>query len=174
MYSARDVDVALLIVRAVFGLLLVWHGYTKLRSRERKQLIASMFEKYGLSPGLVHVYAAAVGLMVCGMCLVLGLFVAIAAAGVISLMGVAWWTVRRGKGALAVEGGWELTLIYSAIGLVLALVGPGAWSADSALGMELHGPLEAALASSLGVLGAGAFVRVFWHPAAGPVVQMEK
>jgi putative oxidoreductase len=160
-----EFDEAILLMRIVFGGLFFWHGYAKLTSRERTDKIARMFESYGLRPGLAHVYSAAIGLMICGLCVMLGLFTAVASAGMMALMIVAWWTVRRGRKVLAVEGGWELTLVYATVGGLVALLGPGSLSLDAAFGLIAHGSRVLLLSAAAGVLGAVLFISLFCRPA---------
>lgn len=165
-----EVDLAMFVMRIIFGGLFFWHGCSKLTSRGRTEKIARMFESYGLRPGSRHVYSAAAGLMLCGVCVVVGVMTTVAASGMVALMVVAWWTVRRGKGVLAVEGGWELTLIYSAVAGVVALLGPGDLSLDAAFGVRVQGLGAMVVALCAGVLGGTLFLGLFCRSARRNIV----
>ena len=53
-----------------------------------------------------------------------------AAAGFVSLMLVAAWTVHRPNGFFIVKEGWEHNLVLAVSGVVVATIGPGKLSLD--------------------------------------------
>jgi putative oxidoreductase len=131
-------DLGLLLVRSVFGLLLVAHGCQKLFGWLGGFGIsgtASFFEALGFHPGKPLVVA--VGLAECGggLLLALGLVQPAAAAAIVSVMLVAIATVHWGKGLLS-PNGVELPLLYLTAAVALALTGPGPLSLDAWLGLS--------------------------------------
>jgi putative oxidoreductase len=85
----------------------------------------------------------------------LGLLGPVGPALLLSVMIVAAVTVHRGQGFFASNNGIELPLLYAAVGVVLALTGPGPYSLDPLLGLEaLWSPTVAAVALAAGVVGA--------------------
>lgn len=58
---------------------------------------------------------------------------------------------------MAQNGGYELALLYGAVAAALAFTGPGAYSADAALGLSsLWTPGVAWLALGVGIAGGAA------------------
>ncbi|HEV8363012.1 MAG TPA: DoxX family protein, partial [Gemmatimonadaceae bacterium] len=75
-------------------------------------------------------------------------------AMIVSVMIVAAITVHWDNGFFAATNGIELPLLYTAIAVVLAFSGPGAYSIDAALGLRaLWSPVFAATALGGGILG---------------------
>ncbi|OYO04848.1 DoxX family protein [Enemella evansiae] len=135
-------EIGLLLLRCFLGLLLIGHGSQKLfgvLSGHGVAGTAPIFEAWGLKPGPLMVRLAAVSELVGGVLLILGLFSPLAAAMAIGTMAVAAF-VTSAKGFWAVTGGAELAIAYGVLGVVLAFTGPGAWSADAALGWGYLGP----------------------------------
>jgi putative oxidoreductase len=75
----------------------------------------------------------------------------VAAAMITGTMITAIRTVHGPKGPWVTEGGYEYNLVLIASMFALTDRGPGDWSLDSALGIDLKGPFWA-----LAQLGAGA------------------
>ena len=149
-------DLGLLILRLVVGLLLAGHGAQKL---------FGMFGGYGLkgtsgwlgSMGLrpAGLWALLAGLSEFGggMLIALGLFTPLGAVGVIAAMLMAILIAHRGK-LWVTEGGMEYNLVLIAVAAALVFTGPGQFSLDAALGLNV--PL------SLTLLAAGlALLTVF-------------
>ena len=81
-------------------------------------------------------------------------------------MAVAFWTVHRGNGLLITKDGWEYNLVLAAVGVALATIGPGEWSLDEALGIDLNGPVGTAIALVGGLGLAVGLLAVFFRPPA--------
>ncbi len=79
---------------------------------------------------------------------------------------VAALTDHRGKGYFVFKGGWEYTLLVGMVAVVPALVGPGRWSLDHAIGFEFFGLGWAGLSVAVGVLAAAGLMAVFYRPRA--------
>jgi putative oxidoreductase len=146
-------DLALLVLRAVVGLLMMGHGAQKLFGSFGGHGIAGtgqFFEGLGLRPGRRHATAAGAAEFGAGLLLVLGLVTPLGAAAIIGVMAVAILTVHAPKGPWVTDGGYEYNALIIAVAFALAGAGPGAWSLDNAFGLDVAGTGWA-----LGALGAG-------------------
>lgn len=153
-------DLALLIVRLLFGLGLAVHGAQKLFGwfgGYGLEATGGFFESMGFRPGRTFALAAGLAEFGGGLLVALGLLGPVGPALTVSVMTVAMLTVHRGKGFLSSNNGSELPLLYVAGAIALALVGPGALSLDAALGMsDLWTPATAWTLLALGALGGAA------------------
>lgn len=161
-----EIDYGLLILRVCVGLVLAAHGYAKLFRGGRIPGTAGWFDSIGMRPGLVNAWLAALGEVVAGVVLALGLLTPFAAAGVVSLMFVAAWTVHRGKGFFIVGDGWEYNLVLAVAAVAIAITGPGAISVDAAMfgGALLAGWAGAVIAVGGGLAAAGLLLAVVYRP----------
>lgn len=123
-------DVGLLILRLVLGVTLAAHGYNKFFGGGRIPGTARWFESIGMKPGKFHATVAASTEMAAGLGLAAGLLTPIPAAGFVSLMLVAAWTVHRPNGFFIVKEGWEYNLVLAASAVVVATLGAGRLSLD--------------------------------------------
>ena len=162
----RIASLALLILRAGLGMMIFVHGYNKAFRGGRLAGTGRWFQSMGMRPGKVHAALAAFTEMGVGVLLVVGLLTTLAAAGLIALMVVAYWTVHRDKGFMITGEGWEYVALIAAMSLVCATVGPGLMSLDSELDIayRLDGWTGFWVALLLGV-GAGASqLLLFFRP----------
>ena len=149
-------DLALLVLRIVVGLGFAAHGAQKLFGIFGGHGIegtAGFFEQIGLRPGRVHAWAAGTTEFAGGLLIALGLFVPFAAAALIAVMTAAILTVHLHNGFFNTENGYEYNLELVAAVFALAGIGAGAWSLDSALGLDLAGTAWALGALAAGLLG---------------------
>jgi putative oxidoreductase len=123
-------DVGLLILRLVLGVTLAAHGYNKFFGGGRIPGTARWFESIGMKPGKFHATVAASTEMAAGLGLAAGLLTPIPAAGFVSLMLVAAWTVHRHNGFFIVKEGWEYNLVLAVSAVVVATLGAGRLSLD--------------------------------------------
>jgi putative oxidoreductase len=177
-------DLALFVLRAVVGLLLVGHGAQKLFGSFGGHGLAGtgqFFEGLGLTPGRRNAMAAGLGEFAGGLLLVVGLFTPFAAAAIIGVMVVAILTVHAPKGPWATDGGYEYNAVLIAVAFALAGAGPGAFSLDNAFGLNLAGTGWALGALAAGILGGiaallsarGAAAPVAGAPPTAPQVEAE-
>ncbi|QQG44916.1 MAG: DoxX family protein [Candidatus Sungiibacteriota bacterium] len=121
--SLLNPPLAHFILRVVLGVLIVAHGYPKLFKGFSG--FAGWLDSIGLRPGKFWALVAGAVEFLGGIFLILGLWVQVVAILFAIQMLVAMWKVKWGKVGLTAQGGWELDLIYLAVAIALALMGPG-------------------------------------------------
>jgi putative oxidoreductase len=162
-------NVGLLILRLVLGVTLAAHGYNKFFGGGRIPGTARWFESIGMKPGKFHATVAASTEMAAGLGLAAGLLTPIPAAGFVSLMLVAAWTVHRHNGFFIVKEGWEYNLVLAVSAVAVATVGPGQFSLDYLIfGKDywIHGWPGLLLSVGLGLAGAIGQLLIFYRPPA--------
>lgn len=161
-------DVGLLLLRLVLGLTLAAHGYNKCLGGGRIPGTARWFESIGMKPGAFHAVVAASTEMAAGLGLAAGLLTPIPAAGFVSLMLVAAWTVHRSNGFFIVKEGWEYNLVLAVSAVAVATVGPGRLSVDWLIFGHnwLDGWSGLLLSVLLGLAGAIGQLLIFYRPPA--------
>lgn len=122
-------EAALLAARALLGVVFIAHGWQKLNEFGIDGTAAS-FDQMGVpAPRAAAIFAAAAELGG-GICLLLGLFTALAGAVLVVDMVGAFWFVHRDLGPFVTEGGWELVAVLAVGALLFAVRGPGLISLD--------------------------------------------
>lgn len=140
-------NLALLVLRVVTGSLLAGHGAQKLFGSFEGPGIegtGQMMESMGLEPGKQWAALAGASEFGGGALTALGLLNPLGPLGVIGAMLMAWEKAHKGNPIWAMEGGAELPLTNIAVVTAIMLSGPGRYSLDRALGIELPrwlGPL---------------------------------
>ena len=164
--SPRTVDTALMLLRAALGMMIFVHGYNKAFRGGKLAGTGRWFQSMGMRPGIVHATLAAATEMGVGVLLVLGLLTQLAAAGLIALMVVAFWTVHRDKGFMITGEGWEYVALIAVMGLVTAILGPGRLSLDYELEIahRLDSKTGLGIALLLGVGAGAAQLLLFFRP----------
>lgn len=158
-------DVAMLILRIGVGLVILAHGVNHARGRERT---TAWFGSIGFrSPGMQWFFSTATELAV-GVLLVAGLLTSFAAAGLVAIMSVAFWSVHRNNGFFIFRPGegWEYVMTLTVLGLALAVLGPGEWSVDDQSDSlrDLAGWTGFWIAVAAGGGGAAVLLAGFWRP----------
>ena len=147
----------LLIARLVLGSLMVAHGGQKLfgwLGGYGLRGTGGFFEQLGFRPGVLFAGAAAVTEVASGTLVALGFLGPVGPALMISVMLVAAVSVHLHNGLLAGTNGVEIPVLYATGALGLALVGPGPYSVDAALGLSAWWTPGITLATlALGVVG---------------------
>lgn len=161
-------DVGLLILRLVLGVTLAAHGYNKFFGGGRIPGTARWFESIGMKPGKFHATVAATTEMAAGLGLAAGLLTPIPAAGFVSLMLVAAWTVHRANGFFIVKEGWEYNLVLAVSAIAVATLGAGKLSLDYvAFGHNwMDGWRGLLISVVLGLAGAIGQLVIFYRPPA--------
>lgn len=160
--SSTELDVAALVLRLALGPMLVLHGLNKVRGGLHGT--ARWFESLGLRPGWLHARFAAVTEIGAGLVVTLGLLNGLGAMAFVGLMTVAALTDHRGKGYFIFKGGWEYVALVAIVAVALAVIGPGRWSLDHALGLDLAGIAWGAVALVGGLAGAAGMLAAFYRP----------
>ena len=159
-------DAGLLILRLVLGLTLAAHGLNKFFGGGRIPGTARWFESIGMKPGKFHATVAASTETAAGLGLAAGLLTPIPAAGFVSLMLVAAWTVHRPNGFFIVKEGWEYNLVLAVSAIVIATLGAGKLSLDWVIfGKTWFDGWPGLLISlGLGLAGASGQLLIFYRP----------
>jgi putative oxidoreductase len=159
-------DVGLLILRLVLGLTLAAHGYNKFFGGGRIPGTARWFESIGMKPGTFHATVAATTEISAGLGLAAGLLTPIPAAGFVSLMLVAAWTVHRPHGFFIFNEGWEYVMVLAGSAVAVATMGAGQLSLDWLIFGHnwLDGWAGLLLSLLLGLAGAIGQLLIFYRP----------
>jgi putative oxidoreductase len=158
-------DTGLLLLRVVIGLTLAAHGAMKF---SRLDATATAFEGTGFVPGRRTAIFAALVETGGGLALALGLATPSAASAVFGVMLVAGVGVHLKQGFFLAKGGYEYTLVLGLAGLSVAFTGPGHFSVDSLLGLDLGGLQWGLLALAAGLIAGGIQLAARRRPAAAP------
>ncbi len=155
----QQFDVAVLVLRVVFGVFLAAHGYNKVFGGGRLKGTAGWFGSMGMKWPKWQARIAATTEVGAGLLFAAGLLTALAAAGMVALMFVAIWTVHWKVGFFVFKPnqGWEYCASILVVALMVATMGPGRWSLDHALELEWfrdwRGLIVAAVVGFGGALG---------------------
>jgi putative oxidoreductase len=149
-------DIGLLLLRMTVGLTLAAHGGQKLFGwfgGPGLDAVGQILATLGFHPGRRHAVMAGMAEVGGGVLLALGLFTPVAAAVVFSVMLVAGLSAHVKQGFFLTSGGYEYTLVLGVAGLAAAFTGPGSWSLDALLGLDLSGTFWGLAALFVGALG---------------------
>jgi putative oxidoreductase len=150
-------NLGLLVIRAAVGLLLVGHGSQKLFGwfgGHGPEGTGASFESLGLRPGRRMAVLAGVSEIAGGGLLTAGLVTPLGAALLSAVMLTAIWTVHGTNGLWITEGGFEYNLVLMAAAFGVSAAGPGEWSLDHVLGLDIAGVGWAFAALAVGAVGA--------------------
>ena len=167
-------EVGLLVLRIVVGAFFVGHGAQKLFGWFGGHGLGgtgAAFEGMGLRPGRTMAALAGATEIVGGILLGIGLLTPLAAALLIATMTLAIAIVHWRHGPWVTEGGWEYSVVLIAVAFAVTAVGPGKYSLDRALELDLAGVDWALIALGAGVVSAlvvAAAARVQAADTAGP------
>jgi putative oxidoreductase len=131
-------DEGVLILRVVFGVLVIGHATQKLFGWFRGLGVvkhAPLFEASGLKPGKVFVVMAACTEVAGALLLMTGFLTPLGATMVLATMIVAIASLWP-KGVWGHLGGYEVALTYALVMVALLFTGPGAYSLDHTLGIH--------------------------------------
>ena len=126
-YSAGAFNFAILLLRLVFGILIMNHGYDKLIHFGDKHNTFMNFLGIGSTLSLALVIFAE---FFCGLFVILGLFTRLSVIPIIIVLAVAVFKAHHG----AVFGDGQPATLYLTAFTVLLFVGPGRVSVDSMIG----------------------------------------
>ena len=128
------------LIRLFTGLILMPHGAQKLfgwfGGRGLEATAQGFAERLGLEPGMLFAVLVGGTEFFGGLCIAIGLFTRVAAAGVVILMTVAILAVHLDNGFFARAGGYEFALLWGMVALGIFLRGGGELSVDRKIGRE--------------------------------------
>ena len=170
------VNAAMLVLRLTLAVVFLAHGIKHALGRQRT---TKWFASLGFRHAPLQWLASTVTEIGVGLLLIAGLLTSFAAAGIVGIMFVAFWTVHREAGFfitafmkpdIDVEG-YEYVATLALAALVLGIAGPGDWSLDARIMIDdmtlaalFDGPVGLVLA--LAGLAAGILLLVaFWRPS---------
>ena len=159
-----EANFALLMIRVVVGITLAAHGVAKIRGG--LDGVARWFDGMGVKPGWLHARFAAFGEIAAGLCLAAGFLTTFAGLGFVGLMTVAALTDHRDKGFFIIKQGWEYVMVLAVVAVTIAILGPGEWSVDSAIGIDgdLDGYVGLVVSAGGGLVAATGLLVVFYRP----------
>lgn len=155
--DAATASLGLLFVRVILGLLMAAHGSQKLLGWFGGHGLAGtagFFDSIGFRPGRFFATLASATEVGSGVLLALGFLGPVGPALMISVMIVAAVSMHLKNGLFAANNGIEVPLLYGVVAAGLLLTGPGQYSLDAALGLDIFAtPMIAWAALAIGVLG---------------------
>jgi putative oxidoreductase len=169
------VSAGLLIIRIVLGVVFLAHGVKHLMGREKT---TRWFATLGFRAPGFQWFASTMTEIGAGALMIIGLATGPAAAGIVGIMFVAFWTVHRAAGffitAFMRDGvdveGYEYVAMLAWTAVAIAVAGPGEFSLDAQIVIDdttiaalADGWVGAGLAL-LGVAGGLALLAAFWRP----------
>lgn len=134
-------NLAMLILRLGLGAVFLAHGIKHALGREKT---TKWFAWLGFKQAPLQWFMSTATEIGAGALLILGLVNSLAAAAVVGIMAVAFWTVHKPAGffitAFMKEGidveGWEYVFSLAFAATALAIAGPGDWSLDYQIGID--------------------------------------
>jgi putative oxidoreductase len=136
--TMTTVDLALFVMRIVLGVIFMIHGGQKLFGWMSGPKIAGtvgMMNNLKVAHPVPLAWMAALSEFVGGLLVLLGLFTPLGAVLTISVMVTAIATVHAKNGILNTKGGYEFNLSLITLAVAILLMGAGAFSLDSLLGI---------------------------------------
>jgi putative oxidoreductase len=172
--TGSHLDAGLLLVRLSAGLILAPHGLQKLFGwfdGPGLDRTAEYFARVGLRPPRVHALLGGLCELGGGALLVLGLLTPLGSAVVIGTMLVAIVTVAGKRGWFANTGGVEFPLALCLSAWAASFTGPGRYSLDHLLGLDLAGLGWGLAALGLAALAALATLATRRTPASATTAE---
>lgn len=160
----ESADAALFLIRLVVGVTMLAHGWNHWLGGGKIPGTARWFESLGLRHGVLQAWASVVTEFTAGVLLIVGLLTPLACAAVIGVMLVAGLLAHRPNGFFVFRDGFEYVLVLAVVSVALALLGPGAWSLDDALGIVVDGWAGAGIAVGLAVVATAGLLATCWRP----------
>ncbi|MGX1739214.1 DoxX family protein [Corynebacterium flavescens] len=125
-------DAALLVFRAVLGIIFVAHGVDKMFMTGMDETIGQ-FSAWGVPQPQISAYLAALGEMIGGAFLVIGLLTTLVAGALALLAACALYFVHLDNGLFATDSGIEYPAVLVVSLLMIVVFGAGRASLDGVL-----------------------------------------
>ena len=163
------INLALLLLRAMVGVIMLAHGLNHIFRGGKIAGTAGWFESLGMKPGILHAWLASITEVGCGVLLIVGGLMPLAAAGVVGVMAVALITnhLKNGFFIFRPGEGYEYVLMLTVTGVALGALGAGQWSLDNQLGIfdePFPGWPGLAISAGAGFGFAAVLLALFWRP----------
>ena len=152
------VALGLLILRVVIGLTMAAHGAQKLFGWWGGPGMTGWkgaMNRMRIRPAVPWAWMSALAELLGGIGLAVGVLTPLPSLAIAGSMLVAIALVHWSKGFWSTKGGYEFNLAILAAIAAIALVGPGAYSLDSALRIHLPEPVTLIVGSVLVLIGVG-------------------
>jgi putative oxidoreductase len=152
------VALGLLILRVVIGLTLAGHGAQKVFGWWGGPGMTGWtgaMNRMRIRPAVAWAWMSALAELLGGIGLAVGLLTPLPSLAIAGSMLVAIALVHWPKGFWTTKGGYEFNLAILAAIAAIALTGPGAYSLDSALRIQLPEPVTLIVGTVLVVIGVG-------------------
>src|SRR6202171_3056480 len=162
----------LLILRLGIGLIIAAHGAQKLFGvwgGPGMTKWAQSVQRLRIRPAQPWAWVAALSEFGGGLLLAFGLLSPLGSLAIVGAMLVAVATVHLAKGFWVSKGGYEFNLSIIGAAVAIAFTGPGAYSLDKALGINLPEPLRL-IAGTIALI-AGVTVTLVSRKQAEPVTK---
>jgi putative oxidoreductase len=155
---SANVSLGILVIRVVVGLLMLGHGLQKIFGwfgGAGMQKTRAGFEYLGFRPAFVMAWLAGLGEAGSGALLSTGFLFPLGAASLVGVMinaGAVHWR----NGPWITKQGFEYTLVLGATAAGLGFTGPGAYSLDAWIGLDLDTMAWGVAALVAGLVAGGA------------------
>jgi putative oxidoreductase len=162
--DADAYNLAVLMLRVGFGLMMAAHGYNHFFRGGKIPGTGRWFESLGMKPGKFHAILASTTEIGAGLLFAVGLLTPLAAAGLVGTMVVAIGTYHRKNGFFITKEGWEYTTLIAVACIATSMLGAGEWSLDHALDIadDLDGWTGFWLSAGIGI-GSGLATMAIWY-----------
>ncbi len=157
--DADALDLALFVLRVYVGVAFSLHGFQKLFGwfgGGGLEGTGNWFRSLGFGNGRTAALMAGTSEVAGGLGLALGLLTPLAATAMIGTMTTAAYVNHAANGFWSAKKGWELNGYLIVVAWAVATTGPGRWSLDHALDLDLARILAGLAALAVGVGGGTA------------------
>ena len=163
----EGVDLAGLLLRSIVGFTMLAHGWNHVFGGGRLAGTARWFASIGFRHAPLQAALASYGELLFGALLVAGLATPAAAAGVFGTMAVAFVANHHPNGYFIFRKGegYEYVLCLAVVAAAIGALGPGRWSLDHLLGLDLSGLVGLGIVVLGGGAGAIAVLATSWRPS---------
>jgi len=162
----QQYDLAVLVLRVVFGVFLAYHGYNKFFGGGKIAGTARWFGSMGMKWPKQQALLAATTEIGAGLMFAAGFLTPLAAAGIVGIMLVAIWTEHWKVGFFIFKPnqGWEYCMSILVVALVVATMPASRWSVDHGLDIEFKEWWGLAIAAVVGIGGGLAQLAISYRP----------
>ena len=161
-------NLAVLVARLWLGGMMFAHGVRHVQAVRSGPGMAQWFESLGLKNGPLQAMNVTMTELLFGATVVLGLVTPLSYGATASIVLVALMTAHRKNGFFINNPGqgYEYVATIAVLSTVFAMIGPGEWSLDHAIGWSFpFDPwISLAIALVVGVGGTAVFLGMFWRP----------